>query len=90
MAGPLPMAGIQESLRLHGGFHSAEKGTLRPSRTPRVLARFVRMVNSHVLSEDRPSKRSIPWSTPSHVSCTTSSATARLGTYSIASRNRGV
>jgi hypothetical protein len=34
----------------------------------------------HVLSDERPSKASIPRSTASHVSCTTSSATARLGT----------
>ena len=39
-----------------------------------------------VLSEDRPSNRSIPFSTAIHVSWTTSSATARLGTCIIARR----
>lgn len=55
-------------------------GTVRRSRCPRAIARFMAIRNSHVFSDERPSKRSMPWSTPSHVSCTTSSATARHGT----------
>ena len=39
---------------------SDENGTLRASRTARVFARFVRIRKSHVLSDERPSKRSIP------------------------------
>ena len=38
------------------------------------------MWNSQVLNDDRPSKRSTPRTTASHVSCTTSSATERLAT----------
>jgi hypothetical protein len=45
------------------------------------------MRKSHVFSDDRPSKRSSPRSTPSHVSWTTSSATAWLGTYIRATRS---
>jgi hypothetical protein len=44
------------------------------------------MLNSHVFTLERPSKRPMPWITASQVSCTTSSATARLGTYWHASR----
>ena len=39
-----------------------------------------------VRSAERPSNRSMPLITPSQVSCTTSSATARLGTCASASR----
>jgi len=41
---------------------------------------FVRILKIQVFSEERPSKRSRPWRTPSQVSCTTSSATVRLPT----------
>src|SRR6266851_3500620 len=41
-----------------------ENGTLRPSRSARVLAQLVRMQKIQVLSEDRPSKRSSPCRTP--------------------------
>jgi hypothetical protein len=47
------------------------------------------MRQSQVLNEERPSNRSIPRSTPSHVSWTTSSATAGSATYSDARRTRG-
>ena len=53
---------------------------VRCSRPAVVRARLIRMWNSQVLNEDRPSKRSTPRTTASHVSCTTSSATARLFT----------
>jgi hypothetical protein len=63
-----------------------ENGTERRSRSPRVFAMFVRIRNIQVLSDERPSNRSIPFSTPIQVSCTTSSATAALGTYMRATR----
>ena len=44
------------------------------------------MLNTHVRSDERPSKRSRPCSAASQVSCTTSSATAALGTYMRATR----
>ena len=52
---------------------------LRPSRCARVFAVLTRIRNTQVLSDDRPSKRSSAPSTRSHVSWTTSSATARDG-----------
>src|SRR5712691_2063977 len=55
-------------------------GTLRCSLLPVLLARFTRMRNSQVFSDERPSKFSRPRSAASQVSWTTSSATARLGT----------
>src|SRR4051812_6516014 len=67
---------------------SAENGTLRRSRTPLVLARLTRMRKIHVFRDERPSKRSIPLSTPSQVSCTTSSACSFVATYDNASRSR--
>ena len=42
----------------------------------------------HVFSDERPSKRSMPFRTASQVSCTTSSAIARLETYIWATRRR--
>ena len=60
---------------------------MRPSRSARVLALLVRMRKIQVFSDERSSKRSIPVSTASHASCTTSSATARLETYIVASRS---
>src|SRR5512133_4178991 len=65
---------------------SAAKGTERRSRSPRVRARLTRMLNTHVRSDERSSKRSSPRSAASQVSCTTSSATAALGTYMRATR----
>src|SRR5262249_56033871 len=62
------------------GRSSAEKGTVRPSRCPRVFAMLVRIRKIHVFSDERPSKRSIPFRTAIQVSCTTSSATERLAT----------
>ena len=38
------------------------------SAEPAERARLTRMLNSQVLNDDRPSKRSIPRTTPSHVS----------------------
>ena len=64
-------------------------GTLRCSLLPVLLARFTRMRNSQVFSDERPSKFSRPRSTASQVSWTTSSATARLGTNEAASRSIG-
>jgi hypothetical protein len=64
-------------------------GTLRCSRVPVVRARLTKIRNSHVLSDDRPSNPSSPRSAASQVSCTTSSATARLGTNEAASRSIG-
>ena len=52
---------------------------LRASRFERVRAMLSRICTIQVLSEDRPSKRSIPVITPTQVSCTISSATAALG-----------
>jgi len=43
-------------------------------------ATLVRMRKIQVLREERPSNRSIPRITAIHVSCTASSAAARLGT----------
>jgi hypothetical protein len=45
------------------------------------LAMLTTMRMIQVASDDRASKPSSPFSTPSHASCTTSSATARLLTY---------
>ena len=53
---------------------------VRCSRTPVLVARLTRIRNSHVRNDERPAKPSIPRSTPTHVSCTTSSATAWLET----------
>ena len=64
----------------------AENGRDRDSRSARVFAVFVRMRKIQVLSDERPSKRPIPRSTPSHASWTTSSATAALWTKPRASR----
>src|SRR6185369_13390544 len=64
-------------------------GTLRCSLLPVLRARFTRMRNSHVFSDDRPWKASRPRSAASQVSCTTSSATARLGTNDAASASIG-
>ena len=61
-------------------------GSQRRERHDAALALAARLggvdedPKDHVLSEERPSKRSRPLSTPSHVSPTTSSATARDGT----------
>ena len=66
---------------------TAENGIDRPSRWPRVFAMFVRMRKIQVLRLERPSKAPIPLRTASQVSCTTSSATARLATYMRATRS---
>ena len=55
-------------------------GTVRPSRTARVFAWLMRMRKIQVLSDERPSNAQRPWITPTQVSCTTSSATARFET----------
>ena len=52
--------------------------TIRPSRTIRVRARFITILNNQVDRLDRPSKFPIAPSTASQVSCTTSSACALL------------
>ena len=64
-----------------------EKGTLRASRCPRVFAVFTRIRKIHVRSDERPSKPSSPFSTPTQASWTTSSATARVETYIRAMRS---
>jgi hypothetical protein len=48
---------------------------------------FVRILKSHVLTEERPSKRPMPVTTAIHVSWTTSSATAWLYTNVAAGRS---
>ena len=58
---------------------SEANGTVRFSRVPRVLALLARMWNSQVYV-DRCWKRSSPSMTASHVSWTTSSATASVDT----------
>ena len=50
-------------------------------RASRVFARLLRMAKIHVFSEDRPANSSSPSSTTSHVSWTTSSATAASRTW---------
>ena len=60
---------------------------MRPSRAPLVFARLVRIRKSQVFRLERSSKRSIPLSTASQVSCTTSSAVARSRTYICATRS---
>ena len=60
-------------------------GSAAPAR-PLVFALLVRIRNSHVFRDERPSKRSRPVRTASHVSATTSSAIARDGTYICATR----
>ena len=63
-----------------------EKGTVRLSLTARLRARLPSIRNTQVFSDDRPSKRSSPLMTASHVSWTTSSATDGERTYSEATR----
>ena len=41
---------------------------MRFSRVPHVLARFVRIRNTHVFSDERPSKRTSPSKTAAQVS----------------------
>ena len=65
---------------------SDENGTWRASRTARVRARLTRMRKIHVFKDERSSKRSSPLSTASHVSWTTSSASASVRTNVRASR----
>src|SRR3954464_1829141 len=65
---------------------SDANGTERRSRWPRVRARLTRMLNTQVRSEERSSKWSSPCSAASHVSWTTSSAMAAVGTYMRATR----
>jgi hypothetical protein len=48
---------------------------------------FVRMRKIHVRNDERPWKLSSPFRTPSHVSWTTSSATAAVETYIRATRS---
>ena len=43
---------------------SEAKGTVRASRAPRVLALLTRIQTIHVFSDERPSKRSMPWMHP--------------------------
>ena len=69
------------------GSCSAENGMLLPSRCARVFAVLTRMRNTHVLSDDLPSNRSRAPRTRSHVSWTTSSATARDGVKMRATRS---
>ena len=45
------------------------------------------MRNSQVFSDERPSKRSMPWITPRNVSDTTSSAASFVATYMRATRS---
>jgi hypothetical protein len=59
---------------------SDENGTLRESRPPLVIALLITIRNIHVFSDDRPSKRSRPRTTPTHASWTTSSAASFVAT----------
>ena len=81
------MIRTQEALRIDGGASPASsrsaseaKGIVRRSRSPRVRAWLRAIWKTQVRKLERPSKRSRPRRTPSQVSCTTSSATAVLGT----------
>ena len=62
---------------------------MRRSRTARVLARLPTIRRTQVRSDERPSNRSSCRSTPTQASWTTSSATARLPTCTMASRSMG-
>ena len=64
-----------------------DHGNERDSRTPLVRPTFARMLNTQVLSDDRPSNRSRPRTTASQVSCTTSWAEASVDTYVRATRS---
>ena len=66
---------------------SDANGTLRHSRWPLVFAMLLTIRRIHVRSDERPSNRSMPCSTPSQASCTTSSATACEETYMRATRS---
>ena len=72
-----PVQGMQQ---LIDASQAPVNGTVRPSRAARVFARLIRMRKIQVFSDERPSNAQMPWITPSQVSCTTSSATARLET----------
>ena len=63
--------------------------TVRRSRAPRVRAWLARIRKIQVRRLERPSKRSIPLMTAIHVSWTSSSATASLGTWTRASCRSG-
>jgi len=60
----------------------------RPSRAPRVRARFTRIRKIQVFNEERPSNHLRPLMTPSQVSWTTSSAAPRSATKGRASRSK--
>ena len=62
------------------GRGATRTGSTRPSRCARVFAVLTRMRKTHVFNDERPSNRSRAPSTRSQVSCTTSSASARVGT----------
>jgi hypothetical protein len=64
--------------------------TWRRSRLPAVRARLTRILNNHVLNEERPSKRCTPFTTAIQVSWATSSAAASLSTWYLATRTRVV
>ena len=86
------MAGVKEPVGIDGGaLPAARAGCVREGDGSRlafggVFARLTRMRKTHVLSDERSSKESIPRSTPIHVSWTTSSATAAEPTNERASR----
>ena len=65
---------------------SAERGTDRPSRVPRDLARLATMPYIQQRRGQRPSNRGRPARMPIQASCTTSSALARVETNSSAYR----
>ncbi len=72
------------------GSHIADKGILRPPRCIRVFVRLIRIRRIEVRSEVRAPNLWIPLRTPSHVSCTTSSATAFEYVHGREPENRGV
>ena len=89
LQGFLTKLGITRSYAIINTFLYSVYGSVRFSRLPRVRAVLRRIWKIHVRSDERPSNRSIPLMTPTHVSCTTSSAIARLGTWASANRVSG-
>ena len=84
MVGGAERVGVGGRLTALGaGLQGRERDAAPLPRRP-LRARLTRIVTIQVRRLDRPSKRSRPRSTLSQASCTTSSATAWLETYIIA------
>ncbi len=87
VTGEASVVGGEEAIGIDGEFDALGDGSggdanrrQRGSRTARVRAMFAAIRKIQLFSDERPSKRSSAFRTPSHVSCTTSSAAARLET----------